>query len=311
MKAYPDAPRIGPVTRLRLVWNHPANRGRRLRAVLRGTAWLGYRLLASRPVTLRDPAGFRFPAYPDNPSAKRMVLYAGRPDYHEMRFMEHYLRPGDGVVDVGANVGIYTLLSAALVGPSGRVLAFEPGELARKRLETAVADNGFRQVTIRSEAVGATADRVRFLRGRGVGNRVAARGDDGHPVTDRRQVNLDAELRGSEWAFAKIDVEGAEPLVLEGAHECLAAADPPVWLIEVNGKLHDYGFDENQLEDWLAERGYDLAVYDADFRVLRFGRGLWRKRSSEPGAGNLFAVARERRNAIMKRLQGNETREGP
>jgi FkbM family methyltransferase len=69
------------------------------------------------------------------------------------------LRPGRVCLDVGANVGWHTLLMASLVGPAGRVFAFEPNASTRDRLTKVIADNGFSQVVIRGEAL---SDQVGF-----------------------------------------------------------------------------------------------------------------------------------------------------
>ena len=61
-----------------------------------------------------------------------MIYFNRLPDPAEMLFLKRYRCPGDGPIDAGANVGVYTLLMAGLVGSSGRVLAFEPADKASR-----------------------------------------------------------------------------------------------------------------------------------------------------------------------------------
>ena len=111
---------------IRFVLRHPANRGRAISALARFVAWQAWKRVVGRPRDLRFRDGFRLRAWPDSTVASMMIYCRGRPDWHEALFLRHFLKPGDGFVDVGAHVGTYSLLAGALVGPSGWVEAFEP-----------------------------------------------------------------------------------------------------------------------------------------------------------------------------------------
>ncbi len=71
----------------------------------------------------------------------------------EMTMLPRLLEPGATFVDVGANVGVYSIPAAQIVGPTGRVVAFEPTVEARSLLETSARRNGFDWLVIRSEAL--------------------------------------------------------------------------------------------------------------------------------------------------------------
>ncbi|MFQ5738784.1 MAG: FkbM family methyltransferase [Acidobacteriota bacterium] len=296
--------RPGPWQRTRWVWRHPANRGRRWRAVLEGFGWMLYRHLFRSPRRRQGP-GFLFYCYPDNAFCKRLILYNNLPDYHEMCFMRHYLQPGDGFLDIGANIGIYSLLAGSLVGERGRVDAFEPGPKAAERLRCNVRLNRFDDVVhLHRQVVSEECGTVAFVQDLDVGNRIQTEQESGNRALETECVALDRVVEGRSYAMAKVDVEGAEPLVLKGAEGLLAAANPPVWLLEVNGKLHDYGFTEEQLDSWLEAHGYGLAFYDSDRRRLEFANRLWERLSFEPGAGNLLAIHHASRSLVMERVSG-------
>ncbi|MGQ9864798.1 MAG: FkbM family methyltransferase [Pseudanabaenaceae cyanobacterium] len=180
-----------------------------------------------------------------------------------------YLRPGDRVVDVGAHVGYYTLLAAALVGETGQVLACELSVTNFHRLIYHLQINGFTQVQAVLGAIGDRLGEISFF--------VNADNDGGHALWDvgdhpfnrqsaqaPRQATapmrtLDSLLTGEgpPLRLLKIDTEGAEPLVLAGARETLARWRPPVVILEVNQfGLEKLGFSQMDVRRPLQELGY-------------------------------------------------------
>jgi FkbM family methyltransferase len=135
------------------------------------------------------------------------------------------LRPGDHAVDVGANVGAYTLLFARCVGLAGRVLALEPAPEAFRGLVRHVALNGFgAQVTALSVAAsdraGAACLAVDGFQGT---NHLVSGASAGSAAIEVRTETLDelCERERITPALVKVDVEGAELAVLRGAAETL------------------------------------------------------------------------------------------
>ena len=125
---------------LRFVWSHPANRSRKGRAIVRLLAWQMWERTTGRPWTI-GLQGMRLRCYPHSAGATG-VLYCQLPEWHDMRFLLDFLRPGD-LFDVGANVGVYSLLACTVAGT--QVVAFEPGRLAYERLHENIALNSLTQ----------------------------------------------------------------------------------------------------------------------------------------------------------------------
>lgn len=143
--------------------------------------------------------------------------------------MTEYLRPGDVVYDVGAHVGYFTAVASRLVGPEGRVLAFEPRPLNLGLLRRHVERNGLENVRVLDAAVGDTAGEGRFRDDTGSGTGHLTTGD-GIPV---RVVVLDDLVRRGELpppTAIKVDVEGGETAVLRGAESILADHRPTLFL---------------------------------------------------------------------------------
>ena len=153
------------------------------------------------------------------------------------------LRPGAVVLDVGANVGAYTMMFAHWVGDSGRVYAFEPARAARAGLEAHVSLNALsNRVEIMPAAVAATVGEAAFAEHpSGGASTLAVRSLDGVPRVRVATETLDhfCETRGLQPDVIKIDVEGSELDVLIGGRRTLARPGlsvfvefhPAVWAV--------------------------------------------------------------------------------
>lgn len=183
-------------------------------------------------------------------------IYAtGRYEESTVALMSRLLGPGDSVVDVGANVGYLTLLAARLVGPTGSVIAFEPLPQARAWLERNVALNRFAHVTVRGEAVADRSATVSLVVGPAHHTSTSSLMAPAHGG-DRIEVACtrldDAVPEKARVTLIKVDVEGAEHLVLLGATRVLGACAPHV-IVELNGPeiariLAGYGYTGLDLE---------------------------------------------------------------
>jgi len=141
----------------------------------------------------------------------------------ETLLFEGELEAGDVVIDVGANVGYYTLIAAKLVGPQGRVYAFEPDPTAFALLTTNIELNGYTNVVAINEALGSEPGELElFLSRTNHGDhRLYDPGDDRVAVTVK-VTTLDAALADVHGIdLIKIDTQGAECSILEGASAVL------------------------------------------------------------------------------------------
>jgi FkbM family methyltransferase len=167
--------------------------------------------------------------------------------------LQKYLKPGMTVFDVGANIGFFSLLAAKLVGPGGRVVAFEADPEIAARLRENLTRNSGAPVMVEELAVWSMSQPVFFARAdtevspdRGLGHVV----DDAHteqenrgaataPATIRVEaVSLDEYVKGvAAPDFIKCDVEGAEVEVFRGAQKLLSIKRPII-LCEMHGEAH-------------------------------------------------------------------------
>jgi FkbM family methyltransferase len=188
-------------------------------------------------------------------AANRQVAW--NPEEYEA--FRRVVQPGATVLDVGANLGAYTVLLAQWVGASGRVHAFEPAPAARAGLMRHLILNGIRdRVVVHAEAL---SDRQGSARFRAVGmqgdNRLlGADATDGIAVTTT-SIDEFCTDNGMVPSFIKLDVEGAELLALRGARSTIASAGDALGLfVEMHPQLWPaFGYSRADLESELERQG--------------------------------------------------------
>jgi FkbM family methyltransferase len=146
-------------------------------------------------------------------------IYCGLHEFYDMGFLLHFLRAGDLFVDIGANVGSYTVLAAAVCGAD--VIAIEPDPEAATVLRRNIKLNAAEHlVEVAGVAAGAASGEIRLTTGRGATNSVAV--DASAPFRLAQVRTLDEIVGRRSPAMLKMDVEGYEAEVLFGAQSSLA-----------------------------------------------------------------------------------------
>jgi FkbM family methyltransferase len=185
--------------------------------------------------------------------------------------LKRELKSGDVVYDVGANAGFFTLIAARLVGPSGRVVAFDPAPENCQSVREQVALNGYAPfATAVQKALGGGAGRATFsfaTSGSPMGH-LGGAGKGERSVEVEVTTLDDAVAAHGAPTFIKLDVEGAEGDVMAGARGLLASgAARPAWLIELHNPQC-----EADVKRHLAAAGYQF--FDLDGRPVPAGAEL-------------------------------------
>jgi len=192
--------------------------------------------------------------------------------------LRRLLGPGDVFYDIGANVGFFTLVGARLVGPQGRVVAFEPVPWCARAVKRNIELNGFEHAQIQQRAVGAADGNARLLVvGEASWSHLESTGRhaDVRDEIDVEVVCIDSLVGAGTIPppdVLKIDTEGAELQVVEGARETIARHRPAIVC-----ELHDTNAAFVALMD---ELGYSATNLDGPAAVL--------------GAGPIHALAQPR-----------------
>jgi FkbM family methyltransferase len=186
----------------------------------------------------------------------RLIYVMGERFVSEAAILRELIQPGDHVVDVGANIGYYTLLFSTLVGPKGRITAIEPSPENLIELETNVSANHLANVSIFDKAAGDRRSGVPMRAG--INSGVALSGDGAFTA----QMETVDDLISNRVNILKIDVEGYECEVLKGAQRVLTD-DRPALFIEVHPNLLPrYGASSQDLLDLLTPHYKSMQVFE-------------------------------------------------
>lgn len=222
-----------PLKSLRFILSHPLNQGNAAGALARYVRWQVGSRLSPGPVAVPFVDDARLLVTPGMTGATGNV-YCGLHEFEDMAFVLHVLRPGDLFLDVGANVGSYTVLAGKAVGAD--VVSVEPVQTTFVRLLDNIRLNGIEtSVDALEVCLGGEPGTVRMTVDTDTVNRVVGADDGaaGRETRDVPQMRLDDALRGRVPTVAKIDVEGYEPEVLRGAEATLANPGLKALILEI------------------------------------------------------------------------------
>jgi FkbM family methyltransferase len=225
----------------------------------------------------RDGYTVRF--YPSSVNAALWVDPSQR--CNDEKIFRRYLREGDVVVDVGANVGTLALTAASVVGPRGRVHAVEPHPRICSYLRRNVKRNKAYNVVLHNVALGAEDGTTCLSDYRG-DDQNCIRPTGRIPVPIRRLDSL--KIPGGPIALLKLDVEGFERFVVEGGRNTLGRVEV-VFFESWDLQFKHFGYDSKVLFDMLVGCGFQLFRVGTGGTLVPLPEGY---RSSE--LENLVAV---------------------
>lgn len=179
-------------------------------------------------------------------------------------FLLHFLRADDLFLDVGANVGHYTLLAG--VFSQARVIAIEPIPSTFERLESNIGLNSWKySVILKNIGLSNEPKELVFTHQQFTTNKVSKNGKGIRVKVD----TLDAICFSEKPRMIKIDVEGYEWFVLKGGMKTLESDEVKVIIIELNESGKNFGIEDEQIIDLLKTKGYKPFEYDIFNRKLK------------------------------------------
>jgi FkbM family methyltransferase len=295
---------MGLLNTYRFIANHPLTRDRKIAAFARWARWqIGSRVLGW-PVAVPFVNNTRLLAKPGMTGATGNI-YCGLHEFEDMAFVLHFLRPGDLFVDVGANIGSYTILASAA---GANVISFEPvpstfeallDNLHLNRLES--------RVEVRNQAVGRNAGELVMIADQDTTNQALRSGERYAGKTLKVPVvTLDEVLQGKVPKLIKIDVEGFETEVLAGAAATFANPGLRAVIMELNGSGNRYGFDEGSLHQHMLEIGFSACHYDPIARCVVDLKGQRSASGNTLYLRNLEAIRAEVNHSPVYRVMGKD-----
>ena len=188
----------------------------------------------------------------------RVSYYAfkRRQDAFEISLLQKYLKKGDTVLDIGANIGFYSEILSAIVGDEGKVHAFEPDPINCEHLRTSCAAK--RNIVVNETAIGNHAGELTLFTSHllNVDHRTYPIDDFGSSFTVRADT-VDHYVNGEKVAFIKMDIQGAEFFALQGMTRTLDANHDVIILTEFwPFALEEAGTSVEAFQSLLRERGF-------------------------------------------------------
>ncbi len=250
---------------LKFIVNHPLNRADRIHALGRFARWQ----IASRlmNVTMAFPFVEQTRLF-----AKRGMTgatgnwYCGLHEPQDMAFVLHALRPDALFMDIGANIGSYSVLAAG--GAGAKVIAVEPIPSTFENLQANVILNGLgSRIEVHCMGISEQPGMLRFTKDQDTVNHVLALGEIS-PYLDVPVTTVDNLCNGRVPTIIKIDVEGHEKSVLLGAAQTLGSPDILAVVMETNGSGSRYGVEDSELVSLMSGFGFSGLGYDPFSRTL-------------------------------------------
>jgi FkbM family methyltransferase len=252
---------------LRFYINHPLNKSRKSRTVLNYLKWqVGSRLVPGA-VVFDWVAGTKAIIRPGD-LGMTINIYCGLHEFEDMAYLLDVMTPDDMFVDVGANVGSYTILACGARGARG--YCFEPVPATFKRLRENLDINHLgSRVTALNIGVADSDGELNFTSKNGPENRVVRNQDTSGDAITVPVRTLDSVISQEAVTFLKIDVEGFETAVLKGASSVLSSPSLHSVLIELNGLGAQYGFEEDRIIERMTGFGFSMYAFEPRTRQLR------------------------------------------
>lgn len=244
---------------LKFIYGHPLNKNNKLNAILRFIRWqISSRLLGS--------GAFVYNWINDSKLiiSKGMTgatgnIYVGLMEYEDMSFLLHYLKKDDLFYDIGANVGVYTILASKVKG--AKSVSIEPLPRTYEKLIDNIKINRLDNVNYKNIGLSFEKSKLYFTTNKDTMNSVAL--DTDKCITEVPVDTLDNI--SNEFGIPtliKIDVEGYETNVLLGGKKVLQDESLEVIILELNGSGEKFGFMDDDIHKNLLKLGFESCSYN-------------------------------------------------
>lgn len=253
------------VSTLKFITNHPLNKNNKVKAVFRFAKWQLRNKIKDKPIVHEFTEKSKLIIQKGMTGATGN-LYCGLHEFNDMGFLLHFLRENDLFVDIGANVGSYTILASAQIGANS--IAIEPIPSTYKNLTQNIYVNNIEaKVQSHNIALGSENGEISFTSSLDTMNHVSNEKSDNDIIVT--VSTLDNILKDkSVPALIKIDVEGFETEVLKGASLTLKDERLKAIIIELNGSGKQFGFEEKEIHENLLNLSFKPYTYNPFKRSL-------------------------------------------
>lgn len=222
-------------------------------------------------------------------------IYVGLMEYKDMSFLLHYLQKEDLFYDIGANVGVYTVLSSKICGV--KTISIEPLPNTYSKLIDNININRLENVIAENIGLSSEKSKLYFTNDKDTMNCVTERNN---PSSVEVEVNTLDEITNLYGIpnIMKIDVEGYEENVLDGGIKTLQSENLKVIIIELNGNGKKFGSNDDDIHKKLLDQGFQPFSYDPFIRKL--------KQLNLYGTHNTIYIREDYLNEVEKTLKNSK-----
>ena len=265
------------------VYRHPLTKNAPLQAFLRYFKWeIQSRLQPNKKFQKPFIEGLKLIMKRSLDGATSNLIF-GLIEFEDMAFICHFLRPKDLFVDIGSNIGSFSLLASGVAG--AKSLAIEPiPHTYNLLLENINLNQLTDKIDAKNLGVGVEPGRLNFTLNLDGINHVVTHKDKALDSIGVKVLPLDNLVEDKCPSVIKIDIEGYEYYALQGAHKTLSNTKLKAIIIELNGSCEHYGIDEQFINNMLNDCGFAAYDYDPKLRMLSA-----RKDFKPHGSGKIYA----------------------
>lgn len=250
---------------------HPMNKNETILSFFRLVWWKTNQIFFKIPAVIEMVPGARLVCYPSS-SYGSFVVYAKFPEYEEMQFIHSIVFDKDIFFDVGANIGSISVLAASK-GAEVKIHAFEPTKSLVSLFKENININGYgKRITLIEKAVFHKKGTINFLleKTSEINHIIGKKVKKNSNITEVETVTLDDYTEKKKLTFInflKVDVEGAELQVFQGAKNLLKNSRIGIILFEINKNCHNFGYQPNELVQLLKRNNYFIFSLEKDDKM--------------------------------------------
>ena len=248
---------MSKISTLKFFLDHPLNKKKKINTIFKVLKWLINIRLNPHPLIFPFAEKSKMIMLAGQPGATGN-LYCGLLEFEDMAFVLHFLRDTDTFVDIGANIGSYTLLGASEKG--AKTISIEPIPETFQLLEMNILINKIQdKVRALNIGLGAEKGQLKFTNSQTMANHVAS--NEEKDTVKIAVEKFDNIIHLHSPTLMKIDVEGFETEVINGMPDALLNENLKAIIIELNGLGNRYGYDDNVIHKKLLSHGFMPFIY--------------------------------------------------
>lgn len=249
---------------LKFIYKHPLNKKGKINAIIRFLKWQISSRLWKHSLIYNWINDSKL-VISNGMTGATGNIYVGLMEYEDMSFLLHYLQKDDLFYDIGANVGVYTVLASKI--KNTKTVCIEPLPTTYEKLIDNIQINRLENVISLNIGLSYEKSKLFFTTDKDTMNGVALSSDSNIKEVDVDTLDNLSSIYGIP-KIIKIDVEGYETNVLKGANKLLINDRLEVIILELNGNGIKYGFSDDDIHNNLKNIGFNSFTYNPFERKL-------------------------------------------